>query len=346
MNKIILAFALAIISMSTYAQKNVEVAVIGFYNLENLFDTINDLEKNDEDFLPNGSYKYNSKVYHDKLNNLSSILAQLGTEITPDGAALIGVCEVENKSVLVDLVKEKNIANRNYEIVHYDSPDERGIDVGLLYNPKYFKVLDSKNLYVQLPDRDGRTNYTRDILWVKGTFLGEEMHVFVNHWPSRRGGEAKSSPLREMASAVAKKKIDEIQTANPNAKIVLMGDLNDDPVNNSVKKILGAKGSKEGMKSKGFYNPWMTMYKNGIGTLAYNDAWNLFDQIIVSGAMVNDNTEGFQFYKAKIFKRDYMFSTEGRYKSYPKRAYSFGTYIGGYSDHLPTYLIMVRESKK
>ncbi|MGB1316162.1 MAG: endonuclease/exonuclease/phosphatase, partial [Chitinophagales bacterium] len=131
MNKIILAFALAIISMSTYAQKNVEVAVIGFYNLENLFDTINDLEKNDEDFLPKGSYKYNSKVYHDKLNNLSSILAQLGTEITPDGAALIGVCEVENKSVLVDLVKEKSIANRNYEIVHYDSPDKRGIDVGL-----------------------------------------------------------------------------------------------------------------------------------------------------------------------------------------------------------------------
>ena len=169
------------------------------------------------------------------------------------------------------------------------------------------------------------------------------MHVFVNHWPSRSGGEAKSSPLREMAALVAKKKIDEILKSNPDAKIILMGDLNDDPVNKSVRKVIGAFGSKENVSKFEFFNPWMTMYKNGIGTLAYNDSWNLFDQIIVSKALVDNEDNGFQFYKAKIFKRSYMMSQEGRFKGYPKRTYSYGKYIGGYSDHLPTYILLVRE---
>lgn len=330
-------------TISVQAQKSVEVAVIGFYNLENLFDTINDPEKNDEDFLPNGSYNYNSSVYFDKLEKLSGILSEIGTELSPDGAALIGFCEVENLSVVEDLVKQKAIADRNYQIVHFESQDFRGIDVGLLYNPKYFKVLDSKNLFVQLPDSDGKPRFTRDILYVKGIFLGEEIHVFVNHWPSRRGGEAKSSPKRELAASVAKKKIDEIMAENPDAKIVLMGDLNDDPTNNSIKKIIGAKGNIESVGKSQFYNPWFKMYKNGIGTLAYNDSWNLFDQIVVSEAFTNTKQDGFRFYKAKIFKKPEMISTEGRYKGYPKRAYSFGTYIGGFSDHFPTYVVLVRE---
>lgn len=342
MKKIILAIAI-LSSLNLLAQRNVEVATIAFYNLENLFDTINDLDKNDEDFLPTGSYKYTSKVYTEKLGNLSKVLSEIGTELTPDGAAIIGVCEIENKSVLVDLVKEKSIRDRHYKIVHHDSPDERGIDVGLLYNPNYFKVLESKNLFVALPDRDGEPNFTRDVLWVKGLFLGEEMHVMVNHWPSRSGGEAKSSPLREMASAVARKKVDEILAQNPKAKIVLMGDLNDDPTNKSVKTVMRAKGNKAKVKDGDFYNPWLERYKQGIGTLAYNDAWNLFDQILVSEGMING--EGFQLYKAKIFKKPYLLTKEGRFKGYPKRTYSFGNYIGGYSDHLPTYIFLVRERK-
>jgi len=334
---------ISFLTLNTFAQQNVEVAAIGFYNLENLFDTIEDPDINDEDFLPDGNYKYNTYVYNDKLKNLSQVISEMATEITPDGVVLLGVSEIENKSVLIDLVKHSNIAKRNYQIVHYDSPDERGIDVALLYNPKYFTVLESKNLYVQLPDRDGEVNYTRDVLWVKGTLLGEEMHVFVNHWPSRRGGEAKSSPLRELAAAVAKKKIDEILAKNKNAKIVLMGDLNDDPVNNSVKKVIGAKGNIAQVKKGEMYNPWMSMYKNGTGTLAYRDAWNLFDQIIISSGISDEKTNGFRFYKAKIFSKPYMFNTDGKYKGYPKRAYSWGKYVGGYSDHLPTYIYLVRE---
>lgn len=334
-----------IISLGLFAQKNVEVVTVGFYNLENLFDTIQDPDVNDEDFLPTGSYLYNTEVYNHKLNVLSDVISQIGTEITPDGAAIVGVCEIENKSVLVDLVEHKNLKDRNYQIVHYDSPDERGIDVGLIYNPKYFKVEDSKNLYVQLPDRDGSTNFTRDVLWVKGSLLGETVHVFVNHWPSRSGGEAKSSPLRELAAAVAKKKIDEILAEDINAKIILMGDLNDDPVNNSVKKVIGAKGNIDKVGQGEMYNPWMSMYKNGTGTLAYRDAWNLFDQIIVSSGIADQNTDGFRFYKNKIFNKSFLFSQEGRFKGYPKRTYSFGKFVGGYSDHLPTYIYLVRETK-
>jgi hypothetical protein len=333
---------LTIISMGLFAQNNVEVVAVGFYNLENLFDTIQDPDINDEDFLPTGSYKYNTAVYNHKLNVLSDVISQVGTEITPDGAAIMGVCEIENKSVLVDLVNHKNIKSRNYQIVHYDSPDERVIDVGMIYNPKYFTVLDSKNLYVQLPDRDGSTNYTRDVLWVKGTLLGEIVHVFVNHWPSRSGGEAKSSPLRELAAAVAKKKIDEIMAENKDAKIIVMGDLNDDPVNNSVKKVLGAKGDIDKVGKGDLYNPWLSMYKNGIGTLAYRDAWNLFDQIIISAGIADEETKGFRFYKAKIFNKPFLYSQDGRFKGYPKRTYSYGKFVGGYSDHLPTYIYLVR----
>jgi len=339
MKKIIIAF-FTLLSLNVFSQ--VEVAAVGFYNLENLFDTIQDLEINDEDFLPDGKLHYNSFIYNDKLKHLSNVISQISTDITPDGLALLGVAEVENKSVLIDLVKQEKLKSRNYKIVHYDSPDERGIDVALLYNPKYFKVLESDHLYVQLPDRDGETNYTRDVLYVKGLLLGEEIHIFVNHWPSRRGGEAKSSPLRELAAAVAKKKTDEILSKNKDAKIILMGDLNDDPVNNSIKKVVGAKGNIDAVKQGEFYNPWMKMYKNGIGTLAYRDAWNLFDQIVVSSGVLN-NDKGFHFYKAKIFKKPFMFTKEGKYKGYPKRTFSFGKYVGGYSDHLPTYIYLVRK---
>ncbi len=341
--KTFLITTLTILTFNIFAQKNVEVVALGFYNLENLFDTIQDPEINDEDFLPDGSYHYNSIVYNEKLGNLSNVISQIGTELTPDGAAIMGVAEVENKSVLIDLVKQKKLQARNYQIVHYDSPDERGIDVALLYNPKYFKVIESDHYFVQLPERDGEPNYTRDVLWVKGSLLGEEVHILVNHWPSRGGGEAKSSPLRVLAAEVAKVKIDEILAKDKDAKIILMGDLNDDPVNKSIKKVIGAKGNLEGLQQGEFYNPWMSMYKNGIGTLAYRDAWNLFDQIVLSSGIASENTKGFRLYKAKIFNKSFLYTQEGRFKGYPKRTYSFGKYMGGYSDHLPTYVYLLRE---
>ncbi|MBL0341482.1 MAG: endonuclease/exonuclease/phosphatase family protein [Bacteroidetes bacterium] len=224
------------------AKHKYKVACLGFYNLENLFDTINDPLINDEEFLPSGTKLYTGKVYVDKLKNLAEVISQLAIEETPDGVSLLGVAEVENRSVLEDLVVQPKIKNRNYKIVHFDSPDARGIDVGLIYNPTYFKVLESAPLNVPLKNADGTPYATRDVLWVYGLFNGEPLHVFVNHWPSRRGGEEASAPGRALAAGVAKAKMDSIRAKNPDAKVILMGDLNDDPLSPSVTDVIKAKG--------------------------------------------------------------------------------------------------------
>lgn len=269
----------------------------------------------------------------------------MGTDDSPDGIAILGVAEVENADVLIDLVNHPKLKNSNYKVVHIDGKDERGIDVGLLYNPKYFTVENAESLHVPTEKLDTSYGYTRDILFVSGEFLGEPLHVFVNHWPSRRGGEEASRPYRELAAKVNKHKIDSLMKIDPNTKVVVMGDLNDDPVDVSVTKVLGAKGYKEDVKKGGLYNPWVTFYKSGIGTLAYNDSWNLFDQIIISSAFLDTKQKGVFFKEQVIFKRDYMIEKTGKFKGYPKRTYSNGIYIGGYSDHLPTYLVFLKPVK-
>ena len=210
-------------------------------------------------------------------------------------------------------------------------------------NPKYFKVLYSEPLFVPMKGDDGNPYYTRDILYVYGMYDGEPMHFFINHWPSRRGGEEASAPNRALAASVAKHKIDSINAVDPTAKIVLMGDLNDDPVSPSVAKTLGATGNADKIKENGLYNPWVSYYKEGIGTLAYADAWNLFDQIMVSNAFMNKEQKGFFFQKANIFSKEFMIQKTGRYKGYPLRTYDFSVYQGGYSDHFPTYLLLLKE---
>jgi endonuclease/exonuclease/phosphatase family metal-dependent hydrolase len=324
-------------------EKQYTVSTIGFYNLENLFDTINQPDVNDEEFTPNGSNLYTPKVYIDKLSKLEEVISDIGKDFTPDGLAVFGVAEIENASVLVDLANQPKLKSRNYQHVHYNSPDLRGIDVALMYNPKYFKVLYSQSLNVPLKDDDGTPRLTRDVLYVYGMFLGEPMHFFVNHWPSRRGGEEASAPGRALAAQVAKTCIDSIMKDNPNAKVVLMGDLNDDPVSPSVAKVLGASGNKEKIRKSELYNPWVSYYKEGIGTLAYNDAWNLFDQIIVSEAFLPLEQKGFFMHKALIYRKEFMIQNSGRYKGYPKRTYDFSVYLGGYSDHFPTYLVLLKE---
>ncbi|MFT3680407.1 MAG: endonuclease/exonuclease/phosphatase [Ferruginibacter sp.] len=316
--------------------------VIGFYNLENLYDTINDPTKNDEDFTPEGLYGYNSRIYWDKLGRLSTVLSQIGTEISPDGAAIIGVAEIENDTVLTDLVKQKELKDRNLKFVHYNSPDVRGVDVGLLYNPKYFSVINSEALYVQLPGGAKDAFFTRDVLYVKGVLMGDTVHVFVNHWPSRRGGEERSAPARAAAAMVGKQKIDSLMAINPETKVVLMGDLNDDPISPSVTKVLNAKGKTADVKPGGLFNPWVDYYKNGIGTLAYQDSWGLFDQIIISHGWLNREQTGIFYYKANIFNREFMVQKTGRYRGYARRTWDGSTYNYGYSDHFPTYLTMLK----
>lgn len=345
MNKVFFStlFLFACFSVSAQQKQQYKVAVISFYNLENLYDTINNPIVDDEEFLPTGIKNYNSTIYLDKLNKLASVLSQIGTEKTPDGPAIVGVSEIENDTVLADLVKHPLLAKRGYKIVHYDSKDARGVDVGLLYNPKYFTVDNSAPLFVQLPGGSKDAYFTRDILWVQGKLDGETIHLYVNHWPSRRGGEERSAPAREAAAAVAKRHIDSIARLHGNTKVILMGDLNDDPVNTSVSVVLNAKGKQNEVREKGMFNPWMDMYKSGIGTLAYQDSWNLFDQILVSHAWLDRNQSGFFYYQPFIFNKEFMSENVGRYRGYPMRTWDGNTYRGGYSDHFPTYIVLLKK---
>lgn len=344
-NSTILLAALLISSGTTFAQKkNYQVGIIAFYNFENLFDTENDPNKDDDEFTPTGPYHYTDKVYNEKLHNLATVLQQLGTDKTPDGAAIIGTAEIENGKVLTDLANQPEIKDRNYQHVWFEGPDPRGIDVALLYNPKYFKVLSSKSINVNLGQTGGK-ELTRDVLFVNGIFAGDTIHILVNHWPSRRGGESATAGKRAIVAKLNKHISDSLTTVNPHSKIFIMGDLNDDPVDISVSKVLGAKKDKSDVGLTSLYNPWADFYRQGIGTLGFNDSWNLFDQIMCSGALLHKNETSWKFYKAEIFNKDFLLEKFGRYKGYPHRSFSGTTWINGYSDHLPVMIYLVKESK-
>lgn len=329
--------------IALYAQsQQYKVAVVAFYNLENLYDTIDNPYVNDEEFLPTGPKNYNGNRYKDKLQKLSTVLSKIGADLSTDGAAIIGVAEVENGKVLNDLVQQPQLKNHNYKFVHYDSRDARGIDVALLYNPKYFKVETSNKIFVRLPEGTKDAYFTRDILWVKGKLDGETIHVYVNHWPSRRGSEERSAPARTAAAQICKNHADSIRNIEPNAKIIIMGDLNDDPVSPSITQILQAKGKIKDVKEKDLFNPWIEMYKQGVGTLAYQDAWGLFDQIIISDTWLPKQQSGFFYYKALTFNKEFLIENTGKYKGYPMRTWDGNTYRGGYSDHLPTFIVILK----
>ena len=252
-------------------EKKYYACIVAFYNLENFYDTVHNPIINDEDFTPNGIKHYNSDIYLDKVNKLATVLSMIGTDITSAGPAIIGVAEIENDTVLHDLTHHPLLSKRNYQLIHYDSKDPRGIDVALLYNPKFFIPEKAEKLFVKLPGNSKSAFYTRDILYVKGQLAGEPVHLYVNHWPSRRGGEERSSPARETAAAVCKKHINSILEKEPNAKIILMGDLNDDPDSPSITEILKAKPTISETKPGDLFNPWAEPYSHGIGTLANRD---------------------------------------------------------------------------
>lgn len=323
-------------------KKQFQVAAIAFYNFENLYDTKDDPKKNDEEFLPNGANAYTETVYRQKLHNLATVLQQLGTDVTPDGPAIIGTAEIENESVLLDLVAQPEIQRRQYRVVLFEGPDSRGIDCGLLYNPKYFKVLSGQSLRVDLSSTG--EGATRDVLYVSGILSGDTVHVLVNHWPSRRGGEAASAPRRAIAAAVSRRIADSLIAINPDTKIIVMGDLNDDPVDASLVKVLKASGDRKKIGRSSLFNPFTKFYKDGIGSLGYNDSWNLFDQIIISGAFLNDSTAGWRYHKAEVFNRDFLKTKFGQYKGYPHRSFSGNTWINGYSDHFPTLVYLVKQT--
>ena len=323
-----------------------KVAVIGFYNLENLFDTVDTDGVNDEEFTPSGPKNYNTAIYSDKLNKLATVISQQGSDVSPDGPALLGVSEMENRGVLSDLVRHPLLAKRNYQIVHYDSKDARGVDVGLLYNPKYFRVDTSDKLYVQLPGGSKDAYHTRDILYVKGLLDGEMIHLYVNHWPSRSGGEARSAPARKAAAQVCRDHIEHVvRKADPMAKVIVMGDLNDDPYNESIVDVMHAKGKLAEVGDADLFNPWHELHRKGYGTLAYQDAWGLFDQILISKPWMDRDQSGFFYYKPQIFSRDHMIENIGKYKGYPMRTWDGNIYRGGYSDHFPTHVVLLKKNR-
>ena len=320
-----------------------KVAAVGFYNFENLFDTEDDPIKRDEEFTPDGKRNWTDKIYQDKLGNLERVVSEMGTELTPDGLAILGICEIENRKVLEDFVKQPAVAGRNYQIIHYDSPDERGIDVALIYQPKYFKVTKSTPLPLIIYNDDGERNFTRDILHVEGLLDGEKIHVLVNHWPSRSGGEKRSQPGRNAAALICKQVKDSLVQIDPNVKIVIMGDLNDDPTSPSVKEVLASKFKTKDVRHGDFYNPMYDFFKKGFGTTAWRDAWSLFDQLIVSEGLVNKKQSGYHFYKAAVFNKPYLIQKTGQFKGYPYRTFDFDNYISGFSDHFPVYLFLIKE---
>ncbi len=320
-----------------------ETAVIGFYNVENLFDTLDSPDTWDTEFTPSGKRRYGTYIYQDKLQHLARVISEIGTDISPDGPAILGVAEVENRAVLEDLVRQQAIASRDYRIVHFESPDFRGIDVALLYQAKYFEVKQARAIPLKLYNEDGSLRVTRDILFVSGDFMGEPLHLLVNHWPSRRGGQNATQAYRNAGAAVCKNIVDSLLQADPAAQIIIMGDLNDDPNSPSVKKILKAKKKAKQVGEGELFNALYAPFSKGFGTLAWRDSWNLFDQLIISEGLLRK--EGFFFYKAKVFRKDYLLQKTGTYKGYPKRTFAGDDYLGGYSDHLPVYLVLLREKK-
>ena len=323
-------------------EKKYELYSVGFYNLENLFDTIHDKGKNDYEYLPDGTNKWGTLKYTNKLKNMATVLNEMGTDVSPVGMAAVGVSEIENSSVLRDLVDHEILAPRGWDFVHIEGPDKRGVDCALLYNPKLFKPVNSKLAPYTTEDND-TTYKTRGFLIVSGDMGGERVHIIVNHWPSRYA----KSPARERAGVLVRQLKDSIMAEMPESKVIIMGDMNDDPDDKSMKTCLGAVREKKDIKSNtDLYNPWWNILrKKGLGTLKYKGKWNLFDQIVMSGNLIGNDRSTLKLYKTEIFSRSYMFQQEGRYKGNTKRTHAGGVWLNGYSDHLPVIVYIVKEVK-
>jgi len=320
----------------SYAQKT---AVIGWYNVENLYDTEKDPFTDDSEFLPNGAYQWTLERYQLKLKNLSQAISEMGKE--RGGVVVLGVCEVENERVLTDLVAQELLLPYNYKVAHHDGPDVRGVDVAFIYQANRFEFISQKAHTLKIPDNPRFR--TRDQLLLVGVLdKTDTLYLIANHWPSKRGGEARSNPLRMAAAKLTRSIVDSLLSINPNAKIIIMGDLNDNPTAKSITVGLNAKGKINNVAPFDIFNPMWKMYQDGIGSYAYRDAWELIDQIMVSYSLLKPQPNTYKYVSAHVFSPNFLKTKTGSFQGYPFRTYAGGNYAGGYSDHFPVYIILQR----
>lgn len=347
MKTLLILIPALIIGLNISAQKtelkqirNKNLTIV-FYNTENLFDYEDDPFIQDEDFTPGSEKKWDKEKYLKKAEDISKVLSSIGKKELP---GIIGLAEVENMKVLTDLINTKNLSKGNYGIVHYNSPDKRGIDVALLYRKDLFKVEFHRSIPINFP-RD--TSLTRDILMVRGkTNDSENLYIFVNHWKSRSGGTSATENKRNYSAVILRKVVDSIFNFEPKAKIIIMGDFNDEPTNKSIHQILQANNKRKNRNQRDLYNLMYDMHNlNDLGTYHYNGSWNMLDQIIISQSLLNKKYGYFtDFEGGKIFNEEWMLYNNSKAGTWtPNKTYGGDTYFGGISDHLPVYVVLRRK---
>ncbi|ARN78365.1 endonuclease/exonuclease/phosphatase [Nonlabens spongiae] len=306
-----------------------EQYTLAFYNLENLFDYTRNKRILDADFTEDGRLQWTRSRYSKKLDRMARAIGKIGYNEIGRLPHIIGVAEVENNNVIEDLLRQPAFKGRDYGYVHYDSPDERGIDTALLYDRRYFKVERSEALHVYLEDDRGVKDTTRDILYVRGALAGFSINIYVNHWPSRRDGADCTNSKRV---EVARQLLQKISTTAAQGQTVIMGDFNDEPEDESLQELCAA----------GFKNVTQSLKNLRRGTVSHKFKWYLFDQILISAGLENDNPDHLYFYKANIFDDITLRQWKGRYRGQPARTFVGNRYKGGYSDHFPVYMILRR----
>ncbi len=336
MRKIIwLLVVVAWISGSCTSQKKMlrkEYTVLS-YNVENLFDTVDDPKIPDEEFLPQSEKKWDNEKYQKKLDDLAKVISEVNPLETPE---IVGLVEVENRGVLEDLIRTNALKDHKYAIIHEESPDYRGIDVAVIYRKDAFTEIMHEVLPVVFPDDP--TFKTRDILHVVGKIRNQTVHVFVNHWPSRIGGDEKTEPKRVLAASVLKARVDLLLSLDPKARIIIMGDMNDEPANKSLLETLGAKSPDSGAK---LVNLMMADDTAGLGTYFYSGNWNMLDNLVVSGEMITGKRMKIENQKGNIYSNDWMIFTNKNGDKTPNRSYVGNKYVSGVSDHFPVYFKMM-----
>jgi len=327
-----LVVSVAVLFSCTSVEKSLrqEYTVVS-YNVENLFDIVDDPKIPDEEFLPMSEKKWDNEKYQKKLNDIARVISEVNPEEMPE---VVGLVEVENHLVLEDLIKTGKLGGQEYAIIHEESPDYRGIDVAMIYRKDAFAEISHEVLPVNFPD-DPEFK-TRDILHVTGKMKNKIVHIFVNHWPSRTGGDEKTEPKRILAASVLKKKIDQILAVDPKARIIIMGDMNDEPTNKSLQETLRADAPDSGAP---LVNLMLPDDVPGKGTYFYNGNWNMLDNLVVSETVLKGmQVEG---QKGNIYSSDWMIFTNKTGDKTPNRSYVGDKYVGGVSDHFPVYFKMI-----